>query len=126
MQAIVELALEAPFELWMIQVTRVKLEIVRMHRKLRILELDDDLDCFALGAGVEDKQRMLVEPKLSQYPFETLIVCLIHQGIVKVTATAETTAPTSRHYNLLQPAIHRFVCSSKFNSLQTEIAEIHS
>jgi len=52
-QTIVELALEAPFKLRMIQVARVQLKIVGMHRDDRVLELDNDFHRFALGAGIE-------------------------------------------------------------------------
>jgi len=72
-KAIVQLALKAPLELRMVQIPRVKLEIIGVHWKLGILELDDDLDRLALGAGVEDKQRVLVEPKLGLYAFEAWI-----------------------------------------------------
>src|SRR5207302_4905877 len=50
MQRIEELALEAPFELRIVEVARMKVEIVSMHGHGFIFELNDDLDAFALGA----------------------------------------------------------------------------
>jgi len=61
MQAVVELTLEGPLELRMIEVARVQIKIVSVYRNVRILELDDDLNAITLGPRMESQQRMFVE-----------------------------------------------------------------
>ncbi len=63
-QAIVELALEAPLELGMVEVARVQFEIVGMHLHIRIFEADDDFDSLAFFPRIEGQQRVLVKAKL--------------------------------------------------------------
>src|SRR6266542_207462 len=75
MQTIVELPLEVPLELWMVQIARVQFEVVRVHRKIGIAELDNDLYPFAFDTGVEYKQRVLVEPELLQDKGQAAIGC---------------------------------------------------
>src|SRR2546428_4338479 len=41
-QSVVELTLEGPFKLWMIEVAGMKFEIISMHRDRRIFELNND------------------------------------------------------------------------------------
>ena len=81
-QAIVELALKAPFKLRVIQVTRMKLEIVRMDGNV-VPELDDHLHRLTLGTCIESKQRMLVQTQLSEDACQTWIVPIGHTCIVK-------------------------------------------
>lgn len=50
MQAIVKLALEAPLELWMIEVTGMQVEVIGVYWNAGVLELDDDLYPFSLAA----------------------------------------------------------------------------
>jgi len=69
-QAIEQLALKGPFELRMVQIPRMDLEIVRMHGDVRVLEFYDDFDAFPLLPRVEVEQRMLVEAELGQYAIE--------------------------------------------------------
>ena len=73
MQGVVQLALEGPLELGMVQVARMQVEIVGVHRDCRRLELDDDLDAFALVAGGKIQQRVLVEAELGEDAVETSI-----------------------------------------------------
>jgi len=61
MEAVVELALEFPFELGMIEVSRMKFEVVGMYGNRWILELNDDFHRTAFGPGREIEQGMLVE-----------------------------------------------------------------
>ena len=70
MQAVVELPLEGPLELRMIEIPGVEFEIVGMHRNRRIFEIDEDFDAFAFGASGEIQQRMLVELQLRKNAFE--------------------------------------------------------
>jgi hypothetical protein len=67
MQTIVELALQAPLELRAVQVTRMQIEVVSVHRDRWILELDDQLHAIALRASGEIEQRVLVETELSKH-----------------------------------------------------------
>ena len=55
-QTIVELALQAPFELGVVQITRMQIEIVSVHRDGGIFELDDEFYAIALGASREVEQ----------------------------------------------------------------------
>ena len=66
MQAIVELALQTPFELRIVQVTWMQIEIIRVHRDGRILELNDEFYSIALGASREVEQWMLVKTQLGE------------------------------------------------------------
>src|SRR5579862_1445530 len=60
-QCIVKLALEAPFELGMIEVARMKIEIISVHRYGPVFELNDHFNPFSLGSGREVEQGMLIE-----------------------------------------------------------------
>jgi hypothetical protein len=60
-ERVVELALEAPFELRVIEVAGMEIEIVRMHRNRGIFELDDDFHAVALGPRRKVQEGMLVE-----------------------------------------------------------------
>jgi len=63
-EGVKELALEAPFELRVVEVAGVKIEVVGMHRERWIFELDDDFDALPFGTGREVQQGMLVEKQL--------------------------------------------------------------
>src|ERR1700730_2014467 len=99
-QAVVELSLECPFKLRVIEIPGMKLEVVGMHWNRWILELDDHFHRVAFGARREIKQRMFVELQLRKNTFEPRI-CVIDQdmiltgvGICALTEelTAEATA----------------------------------
>src|SRR6516165_9243659 len=47
-QGIVKLPLKTPLELRIIEIPRMQIEVVGMHRNALILELDDDFDAIAL------------------------------------------------------------------------------
>src|SRR4029077_4382906 len=70
MQRIVELALEAPFKLRMVEVAGMEIEIISVHRHGSVSELDDHLHAFALGPRREIQQRMLVEAELRENTVE--------------------------------------------------------
>jgi hypothetical protein len=63
-QAIVKLALKAPFELGMIEVAGMEIEEVSVHRNRWIFELDDDFDPVPLLPSGKIQQRVLEEAKL--------------------------------------------------------------
>jgi len=82
-QRVVKLALEAPLELRMIEVARMKIEIINMYGNGGVFELDNDFDTLALGARGKIQQRMLVQAQLSEDPFEARIFNFGHRMIVK-------------------------------------------
>ena len=67
MQAIVELALERPFELWMVKIARVHLEVIGVDGDGGILEADDDFYSIALFPSAEVEQRVFVEAQLRKH-----------------------------------------------------------
>ena len=69
-QRIEELALKAPFELRIVEIARMKLEVVGVNRDVFVLELDDDFNAFTLRARGEIQQWMFVEAQLSEDPLE--------------------------------------------------------
>jgi len=81
-QAIVELALKAPFKLRMVQVARVQIEVIGMYGDAWIPELDDQFNAIALGASVEIQQRVLVEAQLGPHAFDAQMGIIGHQKIV--------------------------------------------
>jgi hypothetical protein len=65
-QGVEELALETPFELRVIKVAGMHVEIVGMDGNGGVFEFDDDLDTFAFSACGKIHQRMLVEAELCE------------------------------------------------------------
>ena len=63
-QGVVELALEAPFELRVVEVAGMQIEIVSVNRDTPVFELDNYLDAFAFSPGGESQKGMLVEAEL--------------------------------------------------------------
>jgi len=53
MQAVVQLPLKSPLKLRMIEIARMNIERVRVHRDWRVLEVDRNLDALALFAGAK-------------------------------------------------------------------------
>jgi hypothetical protein len=82
-QRVIELALEAPFELGVVEVARMKIEIISVYRDGCVFELNDDFHAFPFGAGGEVQQRMLVEAELSQDAIKARSGGFGHEGIVK-------------------------------------------
>jgi len=60
-QAVVELALERPLKLRMIEIPRMKFEVIGVHRNWRISKLYENFHRLAFGTGGEIQQRMFVE-----------------------------------------------------------------
>ena len=60
MQAVVELALEGPGELRVLDVAGVELEAVRVHAERALLEFNGNLDSLALDPSAELEQGVLV------------------------------------------------------------------
>jgi hypothetical protein len=52
-QGIIELALEGPFELGVIEIAGMKLEVVCVHGNTLVFELNDHFDGFGFGTSRE-------------------------------------------------------------------------
>src|SRR5437016_7939034 len=78
-QSVVELTLEGPFKLWMIEVARMQFEIISVHRDRRIFELNNDFYPIAFATRRELQQRMFIKPQLSEHPLEPALRVLIHE-----------------------------------------------
>jgi hypothetical protein len=83
-QTVVELTLERPLELWMVEIAWMHLEVVSVHRDVRILELDDDFHPIIFVASAEFEQRMLVETQLSEHTSQAAVRITCHFLIVLV------------------------------------------
>jgi len=64
MQAIVELALQMPCELGMLEVAGMNRKYVGVHRDGRVLQVDQHFDYTVVLARGKSQQRMLVEPQV--------------------------------------------------------------
>jgi hypothetical protein len=94
-QRIVELALEAPFELGMVEVAGMKIEVIDVHGNGGVFELDYDLDAFGFGAGGERQQRMFVELELGLDAIEAWVRGFRHARILAEGRTEITTVLAS-------------------------------
>jgi len=65
-EAIEKLALKGPLELRVVQVARMELKVVGVHRHAWIFEANDHFHCLAAQLRVEGEQRMLVKRELIQ------------------------------------------------------------
>ena len=65
-QGIIKLPLKTPLKLWIIEIPRMQIEVVGMHRHALILELDDDFDAITLRVSGEVQKGMFVKPKLRE------------------------------------------------------------
>ena len=82
MQRVEELTLETPFELRVIEIARMQVEKISVHRNRFIFELYDDFYAVAFRTRVEVQERMLIQTQLSKDAVEAGIVCVDHRGIV--------------------------------------------
>jgi len=92
-QAIEDLPLEAPLELGIVEIAGMQLEVVDVNRRVGEARPDNHLDRFALGAGVELDQRMLVESQLLLHALEART----HAAIVAETGLRVAIANSSRN-----------------------------
>jgi hypothetical protein len=100
-QRIVELALETPFKLGMIEVPWMEVEIIGMHGHGLIFELDDDLYSITLGARREVQEGMLVQAELRENAIKAGSGGFRHSGIVKqiVGSGGMTNCPGAQYEN---------------------------
>jgi hypothetical protein len=71
MQGVVELALEAPFELRIVEIAGMQIEIVDVYGHRLISKFDDDFDAVSFRACGEIQERMFVEAQLGEDSVET-------------------------------------------------------
>src|ERR1017187_3132682 len=72
--AIVELALEGPGKLRMVQIARMHLVVIRMQTQRFVPEVDDDLDAIvAVFPRIKREQRMFVGLELLLHPRHAFI-----------------------------------------------------
>jgi hypothetical protein len=64
MQAIVKLPLKSPLELRMVEIPRMNVEDVGMHRDRGLLEIDCNFYPLSLRLRAEDEQGVFVKAKL--------------------------------------------------------------
>ena len=83
MQGVVKLALEAPFELGVVEVAGMEIEVIGVDRDRGVLELDHYFDAFTFGTRGKVQQGMLVETELAQDSVEAGDRGFGHRGIVK-------------------------------------------
>jgi hypothetical protein len=82
-ERVVKLALKAPFELRVIEIAGVKIEIISVHRNGVVFELDNDFHPFPLGTRGEVQQGMFVEAQLCENAVKASGGGFGHKGIVK-------------------------------------------
>jgi hypothetical protein len=82
-QGIVELALKAPLKLSIVEIARVHIKIISVHRHGRIFELNNYFHAISLGARGKIQQRMLVKAKLIENAIQASIDSFGHNAIVK-------------------------------------------
>jgi hypothetical protein len=90
-QAVVELSLERPLELGMVEVPGVKLEVVGVHGHGWILEIYQDFNAFTLGPSGEIEQRVFVKLELGENAFESRIWEIGHRMILRVLFARDVT-----------------------------------
>jgi hypothetical protein len=83
MQAVIELALERPLKLGMVEVPGVKLEVVGVDGHGWIFEIYQDFNTFPLGPGGKFEQRMFVEIQLGKNTFEPRVWKIGHRMILR-------------------------------------------
>ena len=93
-QTVVELALEFPLELRMIEVPGMKLEVIGVHWDRRIPEVDDDFYGFALGAGGKMEQWVLVQFQLRQNALKPRVCRIAHNLILSGVVVRVGRAPS--------------------------------
>jgi hypothetical protein len=94
-----------------IEVARMHLERVGMHRHRAMRELDENLDSIPLFARVEVQQWVLVKPQLRKNPVQSRIVRIAHgcdcNGYTQRSRVSATKpAPGSSVSQVLRGALH--------------------
>ncbi len=82
-QGIVELALKAPFKLSIVEIARVHIKIIGVHRHGWIFELNNYFHAISFSARRKIQQRMLVKAELIENTIQASIDSFGHNAIVK-------------------------------------------
>jgi hypothetical protein len=82
-QGIVELALKAPLELGVVEIARMKVEVVGVDGSALIFEFDDDFDALPFRSRGKVQKRMLIQAKLGEDAVEARAGVRRHKGIVQ-------------------------------------------
>jgi hypothetical protein len=83
MESVIKLALEAPFKLGVVEVARMQIEVIRMYGNSLVSELNHDFHSFTLGTSRKIKQRMFVQPQLSEDAIQASGCGFRHTSIVR-------------------------------------------
>jgi hypothetical protein len=82
MQAVIQLSLELPLELWVIEISRMEFEVVRVYGNRRVTEIDSNFNPFAPGVRRKIQQGMLIECKLLKNTLQSGVGCIGHRMIL--------------------------------------------
>ena len=82
MQAIVKLPLKFPFELRVVEIPRMKFEVIGMHRNGRIFEIYEHLHAITFRVRSKLQQRVFVKPQLRKNAFEPQVGWIVHMMIL--------------------------------------------
>lgn len=104
-QAVEKLPLESPFELRMVEVARMQLEVVRVHGNGGVSKLNNDLYVLSLRARVKIKQGMLVQTQLSEHAIKPDLS--IHDFDCNETRLADNRELPTRNCDCF--ALHNFL-----------------
>jgi len=96
-QSIVELVLQMPGELRMIEIARVNWKHVGVNRDGRVLQIDEDFDHAVIFARRKSEQRMIIEPQVIEYFLQKPGV---GHGFIVLSCQMEGRDATSRVYAL--------------------------
>src|SRR5579872_192804 len=106
MQRVVELSLEGPFELRIVEIAWMQVEVIGMNCNALVLELDDDFDAIALSARRKVQQWMLIQAQLPKHTLETRISSFRHRKDCK--GRGRRVAPASRRLSQGRLALARY------------------
>jgi len=102
-QGIVELALEAPFELGVIEISGMEVEVISVNGYAFVFELNDHFDGVGFGTSREGQQGMLIEAQLGLNTFEAGL------GHKRILAERRKSYPPACSGAQEKPAATRFV-----------------
>ena len=89
MQAVVKLPLKFPFKLGVVEIARMKFEVIGMHRNGRVFEIYEYFHAVAFRVRGKLQQRVFVKPQLRKNAFEPQVGCSAH--IMILTGVAVNT-----------------------------------
>jgi len=81
-QAVIQLPLELPLKLRVIEIPRVEFEVVGVYGDRRVSVIDENFDPLAFGVSGEIQQGMFVECKLLKNTLQPRVGCIGHRKIV--------------------------------------------